>query len=70
MQVNDLLVEFGSVNATNFRNVTDIANVVQHSEGQILNVKVKRGERYALLSLLPKKWAGRGLIGCNIIALN
>lgn len=33
LQVDDEIVEFGSVNANNFQNLQNIATVVQHSEG-------------------------------------
>ncbi|KAB0804799.1 hypothetical protein PPYR_01769 [Photinus pyralis] len=69
IQVNDLIVEFGSVNFSNFNNIVDIANVVQHSEGQQLYVKLQRGDRYITTYLIPKKWTGKGLLGCNIVAL-
>lgn len=63
-------MEFGSVNSTNFRNITDIATIVQHSEGQHLNLKIKRNSRFSTLALLPKRWNGRGLLGCNIVPLD
>ncbi|KAL3286352.1 hypothetical protein HHI36_000860 [Cryptolaemus montrouzieri] len=66
---DDELVEFGSINKTNFTNLTDVAAVVQHSEGKALNVKVRRGDGYFSTSLRPKKWKGRGLLGCNIVPL-
>ncbi|KAK5647168.1 hypothetical protein RI129_002060 [Pyrocoelia pectoralis] len=70
IQVNDLIVEFGSINFSNFNNITDVANVVQHSEGQQLNIKLQRGDQYITTYLIPKKWIGRGLLGCNIVACN
>lgn len=33
LQVDDEIVEFGSVNINNFQNLQNIATVVQHSEG-------------------------------------
>ncbi|CAH0551795.1 unnamed protein product [Brassicogethes aeneus] len=66
---NDEVVEFGSVNFTNFKNITDIATVVQHSEGTPVSIKLKRGERFLTVQLIPKKWTGKGLLGCNIIGL-
>ncbi|XP_056635250.1 26S proteasome non-ATPase regulatory subunit 9 [Diorhabda carinulata] len=69
LNVNDEIVEFGSVNVNNFKNINDIATVVQHSEGNPLNVRIKRGERFVNVQLTPKKWIGRGLLGCNIICL-
>ncbi|CAH1173721.1 unnamed protein product [Phaedon cochleariae] len=69
IRVGDEVVEFGSVNADNFKNITDIATVVQHSDGSQVSVKLKRGERYVTVQLVPKKWSGRGLLGCNIVAV-
>ncbi|XP_043833231.1 26S proteasome non-ATPase regulatory subunit 9 [Dromiciops gliroides] len=69
LQVDDKIVEFGSVNAHNFQNLQNIGTVVQHSEGHPLNVTVlRRGERLQL-RLVPMRWAGKGLLGCNIIPL-
>ncbi|KAJ8953783.1 hypothetical protein NQ314_007213 [Rhamnusium bicolor] len=66
---DDEVVEFGSVNSTNFKNISDIATVVQHTEGSQIGIKLKRGERYLTVNLIPKKWAGRGLLGCTIVGL-
>ncbi|KAJ8919023.1 hypothetical protein NQ315_016928 [Exocentrus adspersus] len=68
-ETSDEVVEFGSVNSTNFKNITDIATVVQHSESAQVNVKLKRGERYLTVQLIPKRWAGKGLLGCTIVGL-
>ncbi|XP_024614462.1 26S proteasome non-ATPase regulatory subunit 9 isoform X2 [Neophocaena asiaeorientalis asiaeorientalis] len=69
LQVADEIVEFGSVNTQNFQSLQNIGTVVQHSEGKPLNVTViRRGEKYQL-RLVPTRWAGKGLLGCNIIPL-
>ncbi|KAG8514958.1 26S proteasome non-ATPase regulatory subunit 9 [Galemys pyrenaicus] len=69
LQVDDEIVEFGSVNTQNFQALQNIGSVVQHSEGKPLNVTViRRGERHQL-RLVPTRWAGKGLLGCNIIPL-
>ncbi|XP_004395938.1 PREDICTED: 26S proteasome non-ATPase regulatory subunit 9 isoform X2 [Odobenus rosmarus divergens] len=69
LQVDDEIVEFGSVNTQNFQSLHNIGSVVQHSEGKALNVTViRRGEKYQL-RLVPTRWAGKGLLGCNIIPL-
>ncbi|XP_048641522.1 26S proteasome non-ATPase regulatory subunit 9 isoform X1 [Marmota marmota marmota] len=69
LQVDDEIVEFGSVNTQNFQSLHNIGSVVQHSEGKPLNVTViRRGERHQL-RLVPTRWAGKGLLGCNIIPL-
>lgn len=69
LKANDLIVQFGSVKKENFRSVMDIATVVQHSEGQKLNLKVIRGDNKINTVLTPKKWQGSGLLGCSIISL-
>ncbi|XP_008837564.1 26S proteasome non-ATPase regulatory subunit 9 [Nannospalax galili] len=69
LQVDDEIVEFGSVNTQNFQSLQNVGSVVQHSEGKPLNVTViRRGEKYQLI-LVPTRWAGKGLLGCNIIPL-
>jgi 26S proteasome non-ATPase regulatory subunit 9 len=65
--VDDLIVEFGSVNASNFRTLQDIGTVVNHSQGNSVSIKVKRHDKMLRLSLTPHAWSGRGLLGCNII---
>lgn len=69
IQAGDEVVEFGSVNSANFKAITDIATVVQHSEGTQISVKLKRNQRFTIINLVPRKWAGRGLLGCNIVTV-
>ncbi|XP_019362831.1 PREDICTED: 26S proteasome non-ATPase regulatory subunit 9 isoform X1 [Gavialis gangeticus] len=69
LQVDDEIVEFGSVNAHNFQTLQNIATVVQHSEGKPLSVSVIRGGEKVHLGLTPKRWTGKGLLGCNIVPL-
>ncbi|NXU55190.1 PSMD9 ATPase, partial [Turnix velox] len=63
LQVDDEIVEFGSVNVNNFQNLQNIATVVQHSEGRPLSVTVLRGGKKVHVGLTPKRWAGKGLLG-------
>ncbi|NWI09393.1 PSMD9 ATPase, partial [Crypturellus soui] len=63
LQVDDEIVEFGSVNAQNFQNLQNIATVVQHSEGRPLSVTVIRSGKKVHVGLTPKRWAGKGLLG-------
>ena len=62
----DLLLEFGSINISNFSDMADIGKVVQHSEGARVSVQVLRGESEVGISLIPKRWGGRGLLGCMV----
>ncbi|XP_030634270.1 26S proteasome non-ATPase regulatory subunit 9 isoform X1 [Chanos chanos] len=67
--VGDEIIEFGSVNSGNFQNLQNIASVVQHSEGKPLSVAVIRNGGKVHLGLTPQRWAGRGLLGCNLVPL-
>ncbi|XP_034284670.1 26S proteasome non-ATPase regulatory subunit 9 [Pantherophis guttatus] len=69
LQAGDEIAEFGSVNSQNFQSLQNIATVVQHSEDKPLRVTViRRGEKVHL-GLTPKRWSGKGLLGCNIVPL-
>jgi len=65
----DLIISFGTVTSTNFRDLQNIAAVVQHSVGRSVSVTVRRESQKIRLSLTPNTWSGRGLLGCNIVAM-
>lgn len=67
LQEGDLLSKFGSVTAENFRNLTDVAAVVQNSVNSAIQVCVQRGGDSVTLHLTPRQWSGRGLLGCNLL---
>ncbi|XP_051947609.1 26S proteasome non-ATPase regulatory subunit 9 [Xyrauchen texanus] len=69
LQIGDEILEFGSVNARNFKNLHDVASVVQHSEGKSLRVGLIRKGEKVHLHLTPQQWSGRGLLGCNLVPL-
>ncbi|XP_030073591.1 26S proteasome non-ATPase regulatory subunit 9 [Microcaecilia unicolor] len=69
LQIGDEIIEFGSVNTSNFQTLQNIAIVVQHSEGKPLSVTVIREGKKVHLGLTPQRWSGKGLLGCNIIPL-
>lgn len=69
LQVDDEIIAFGSVDTHNFQSLQNIATVVQHSEGKPLSVTVIRNGKKLHLGLTPKCWAGKGLLGCNILPL-
>ncbi|XP_016118552.1 26S proteasome non-ATPase regulatory subunit 9-like, partial [Sinocyclocheilus grahami] len=70
LRVGDEIIEFGSINTQNFRNLRDVASVVQHSEGKSIRVGVIRSGQEEHLHLTPKQWSGRGLLGCNLLPLH
>ena len=69
MKVGDLILEFGTQNAKNFKSLSDIAQLVKNSENRNVRVKLVRNGKIATLTLVPKKWSGQGLLGCKIVPL-
>lgn len=70
LHAGDKIVKFGSVNGENFKDVTDIAAVVQHSVGRPVNVLVKRNADSVPVVLTPKQWHGKGLLGCTVLPVS
>ncbi|XP_062537989.1 26S proteasome non-ATPase regulatory subunit 9 [Armigeres subalbatus] len=68
--LRDEIVEFGTINAGNFRDLSQIGAVVRSCENRIVPVKVRRDGKLIELSLTPKSWSGRGLLGCNIVPID
>lgn len=67
LKVDDLILGFGSLRPDNFTNLQDIAKVVQHSVDREIPLCVKRSNRLFPLTLVPKAWDGRGLLGCVLL---
>uniref|UniRef100_A0A336MYW6 26S proteasome non-ATPase regulatory subunit 9 n=1 Tax=Culicoides sonorensis TaxID=179676 RepID=A0A336MYW6_CULSO len=70
IQVRDEIVEFGSINSENFLELGQIGELVKHSQNQNILLKVKRGRNIIDVTLVPKSWAGRGLLGCNVVPID
>lgn len=73
--VRDEVVEFGSVNAKNFQNLTQLAEIAQHKLNQKVAVVIKRKRENGstlvdTIQLVPKKWSGRGYLGMVIKPIN
>ncbi|KAL4229187.1 26S proteasome non-ATPase regulatory subunit 9 [Mactra antiquata] len=65
LKVGDSVLQFGSITASNFQGMQNIASVVQHSINMPLTVIVYREGKELKLSLTPSRWKpGKGLIGC------
>ncbi|KOC59020.1 26S proteasome non-ATPase regulatory subunit 9 [Habropoda laboriosa] len=69
IQVDDLILEFGSIDCRNFKSLKDIGTLVQNSRYKPINVKIKRGSNIIALTLIPRPWVGNGLLGCNVIPI-
>ncbi|XP_068625095.1 26S proteasome non-ATPase regulatory subunit 9 [Battus philenor] len=63
---NDEVLQFGSVNSNNFSDIMQVHDVVAHSVGQRVSVRVKRGEQVISLTVVPRPWSHPGLLGCQI----
>lgn len=69
IQVEDLILEFGSIHYQNFKSLIDIGKLVENSRYKVINLKIKRGSNTIVLPLTPRPWVGKGLLGCNVIPL-
>lgn len=69
LQVRDEILEFGTINADNFVDLNQIGEVVRHAQNRHIGIKIKRGSNTLEVSLTPKIWSGRGLLGCNIVPI-
>eukprot|EP01134_Creolimax_fragrantissima_P003134 CFRG3134T1 len=67
IEKGDGILMLGSANAENFQGLQDIADLVNDCENRNVHVAVVRGEERLRLNLIPKKWSGRGLLGCHIV---
>ncbi|KAJ7821929.1 hypothetical protein B0H14DRAFT_2371001 [Mycena olivaceomarginata] len=69
LQREDLVVKFGSLTQQSFSSLSlkPLVDVVAAHENRSIPLKVLRSEQFVFLSLTPKVWGGRGLLGCHII---
>ncbi|XP_050356227.1 26S proteasome non-ATPase regulatory subunit 9-like [Nymphalis io] len=67
---NDKVLQFGSINANNFIDVTQLHNIVSHSVGQPIQVQVRRDRHVLNITVVPRPWAQPGLLGCQISRQN
>lgn len=70
IRINDKILEFGSINQSNFKELKQISELVTHRQNQPIPLKIKRHGRIHDITLVPKVWSGRGLLGCNIVIPN
>lgn len=66
LQEYDEILQFGSVNHENFQDMSQINNIVSHSVGQRVNVRIKRDHNIMNLTVVPRPWQQPGLLGCHI----
>ncbi|CAI2344136.1 unnamed protein product [Caenorhabditis sp. 36 PRJEB53466] len=66
---DDQIIQYGPLHHGNFEDLQQVANVTKQSENNIIRVTVIRDDRPIRLEICPKKWAGAGLLGCNIVPM-
>ncbi|KAB7499562.1 26S proteasome non-ATPase regulatory subunit 9 [Armadillidium nasatum] len=67
LSVNDEICKFGTVTAENFKCLSCIKEVVEHSKNKPIQVVIRRDGNMRLITLTPRNWSGPGLLGCNIL---
>ncbi|KAJ7859427.1 hypothetical protein B0H13DRAFT_1640061 [Mycena leptocephala] len=68
-QREDLVVKFNSLTQQSFSSssLTPLMDIVAAYENRSIPLKVLRSEQKVFLSLTPRAWEGRGLLGCHIV---
>jgi 26S proteasome non-ATPase regulatory subunit 9 len=66
IELNDLILKFGNIDFKTSDISTSIARLVTDSKDKRLLIKVKRASSTIDLSIVPKVWSGRGLLGCHL----
>jgi len=69
LKAEDLITSFGFVNINNHENLSNIRNVVVANENREILVDVIRAGERRQLKLVPKRWRGQGLLGCQVVPL-
>ncbi|BGP18361.1 hypothetical protein JCM10213_008532 [Rhodosporidiobolus nylandii] len=64
---DDLFLTLSSLTSANNDSLRAVAALIGRSEGVGLPLTVRRGTEVLELRLTPKKWSGRGLLGCHIV---
>ncbi|KAF8899717.1 hypothetical protein CPB85DRAFT_1327247 [Mucidula mucida] len=65
LQREDLIIKFGSV--VQGSPLQAVAELVGTNENRSITIKVLREDKVVFLTLVPKKWGGRGMLGCHIV---
>ncbi|CCI41363.1 unnamed protein product [Albugo candida] len=75
LEPNDLIVRFGSADASNHRNLAAIRDIVSHHLNQPIAIEILRHSnteteslKLIHLELIPQRWSGNGTLGCQFAA--
>ncbi|XP_078034568.1 LOW QUALITY PROTEIN: 26S proteasome non-ATPase regulatory subunit 9 [Augochlora pura] len=67
IEVDDLILEFGSIDYQKFKSLKDIDDLVQNSRYKEISIKIKRASNILALKLISCLWVENGLLGYNVI---
>ena len=63
----DLILSFNDVDSSNHRELRALADVVRQNLDRPIQVLVERQGGNCELSVIPKVWSGRGVLGCHFL---
>ena len=67
LQPNDQLHQLGSIDATNFESLPQLAQMFKQNENSPVCVWIRRNEqKIEQLELTPRTWSGSGLLGATL----
>jgi 26S proteasome non-ATPase regulatory subunit 9 len=67
--VRDKIISIGTINSTNFKDLAQIGELIKSCQNKSVPVRILRDTSTIELTLVPKTWSGRGLLGCNIVPI-
>ncbi|KAK2727066.1 26S proteasome non-ATPase regulatory subunit 9-like [Artemia franciscana] len=65
----DEITNFGSITEKNFKSMKDISEVVFRSVDKEVFLTIQRKGRHFKVTLRPRRWSGKGLLGCVIVPI-
>jgi 26S proteasome non-ATPase regulatory subunit 9 len=69
LRVQDELVRYGHIDATNHDNLRAVARLTSRSEGGYIPLTVRRHSTMVEVTLAPQRWEGPGLLGCHLVPM-
>mmetsp|Transcript_6319 Transcript_6319/g.12418 ORF Transcript_6319/g.12418 Transcript_6319/m.12418 type:complete len:216 (+) Transcript_6319:107-754(+) len=64
--VGDKVLQCAHITGQTPNSLATMGSLVSESENRVLDLIVLRGDNVVRLKLHPKKWSGRGLLGCHL----
>ena len=74
MKRGDRITRFGAISGSGGSGLAELASEARLNEGRAVGVRVLRTEAFGevslVLSVTPKQWRGRGLLGAQVLPLD